>query len=101
MSNENGETFTNEYTHKDRVEILRKTEVPLSSSNYNNLVWYSDSVLPSNLPPYNKQQMRKKISLLYYVQNDFLKKPNELTGELELTDKLIFETSPSDWEMKN
>ncbi|SHG27426.1 hypothetical protein [Flavobacterium johnsoniae] len=62
--------------------------ITISIEKYNQMFLATDSLIPDNLSPFEKSQLRKKLCLLVYVQNDFL----------EGTEKCIFNTDPEKWE---
>lgn len=100
IGNEDGTVVTNEpHTFEIREQISKKT-IQISIQEYNDLSTYCEQLFQQEMTYFEKQNLRKKVSLLHFVKNDFLKKINEETGELEATDKLIFGTTPEDWEIK-
>lgn len=93
----NGSMFADiNYIAKDPIteaEILipgKSKTIPISSEKYNQMFLATDSLIPSDISPFEKSQLRKKLCLLVYVQNDFL----------EGTEKCIFNTDPEKWEVE-
>lgn len=93
-ANEDGTTSTVSETYDVRKELVSRT-IQISTEQYNNLCAYSESLFQNGMDFLQKQELRKKVSLLFYVTNDFLKDEDG-----NLTDKLIFGTIPSDWQIK-
>ncbi|TDO68820.1 hypothetical protein EV143_1184 [Flavobacterium chryseum] len=61
--------------------------IQITIEKYNEMFLATDSLIPSNLTPFEKSVLRKRLCLLIYVQNDFL----------EGTTKCIFNTEPQKW----
>lgn len=93
-ANEDGTTSTQSETYEIRKELVSKT-IQISEDKYNELCAYCELLFQEGMSHLQKQELRKKVSLLSYVTNDFLK-----DKEGELTDKLIFGTIPGDWQIK-
>lgn len=92
-ANEDGTTSTQSETYEIRKELVSKT-IQISEDKYNELCAYCELLFQEGMSHLQKQELRKKVSLLSYVTNDFLK-----DKEGELTDKLIFGTIPGDWQL--
>lgn len=94
VANENGTTSTQSETYEIRKELVSRT-IQISEDKYNELCAYCELLFQEGMTFLEKQNLRKKVSLLFFVTNDFLKDEDG-----ELTDKLIFGTVPSNWQIK-
>lgn len=72
--------------------MLKNKIIGISQDKFNELHMAVDSQIPELMTPYEKRELRKKLALLIYVQNDFI--------DVGAT-KLIYGTIPNDWEMIN
>jgi hypothetical protein len=81
------------YITKDPVTeaetLIRSKQILITVEKYNQMFLATDSLIPSNLSPFEKGKLRKKLCLLVYVQNDLL----------DGTAKCIFNTEPNKWEL--
>lgn len=72
--------------------FLKSRQIYISEDKFNQLYLAVDGGIPSNLTPYQKRELRKKLALLTYVTNDFID---------DTQTKLIYGTTPIDWELIN
>lgn len=76
-------------TNAESMISGKSKTIQISIERYNELFLATDALIPSELSPYEKSVLRKKLCLLIYVQNDIL----------DGTDKCIYGSSPNDWEL--
>jgi site-specific DNA-adenine methylase len=81
---ENEETLISEYP----FQVIREKRFSVPMELYNQLYSAVESQIPTELTPFEKEQLRPKMALLFYFSNDTL--ANGLCG---------YNTTPNDWEI--
>lgn len=81
---ENDETIISEYP----FQVIREKRFSVPMALYNQLYSAVETQIPSNLTPFEKEELRPKLALLFFFGNDKL--DNGLCG---------YNTQPNDWQI--